>query len=233
MSNPDYCRVCGTPLKAGSQFCPKCGKVVTAVSYSQSTNQYDGSSGPSQARAGAPATSDKIWGIDKRYVVVALLFLVLVLPIVPRQKVVEVIENEMVTVTSMSTSFMTTYATQQLGQGTTTIQVYVGYVNSFNSGNTIVDPSDHVIRVDYVNEPGGTYSVTLYTYEGQQMVFRAVYGYDLTRTGTAQVQGQGQVLITPVVTPVPTPMQNVQQQQVKHSNVITEHVSILQILLGY
>lgn len=232
MSNPDYCRVCGTPLKTGSQFCPKCGKVVTIVSSSSSTNQYT-SSGTSQPRTATVTPSDKIWGIDKRYVVLGLLFLILVVPIVPRQKVVEVTENEMVTVTSTSTSFMTTYATQQLGQGTTTIQVYVGYVNSFNSGNTIVDPSDHIIRVDYVNEPGGTYTVTLYSYEGQQMVFRQVFGYDLTRTGTAQVQGQGQTLVTPVVTPVATPVQNVQQQQVTRSEVITEHVSILQILLGY
>ena len=65
-------------MKPNSQFCPKCGKVVTTV-LPPSPEAFQ----PAQAPAQPAAKEGTIWGIDKRIVLLAIVFLILVLPIFP------------------------------------------------------------------------------------------------------------------------------------------------------
>lgn len=77
----------------------------------------------------ATTTSDKIWGIDKRFIIVAILFLVVILPIFPHQKTIMIDGQTTTTVVTQVASFTT--VTQSVQSGTqTSIPVYVGYVRT-------------------------------------------------------------------------------------------------------
>lgn len=128
MSDAAFCRHCGTPLDPTIQFCPKCGKEVTLVSP------------PSQPQIQAPTwsqpattTSDKIWGIDKRALILGIVILVvLVLPIFPHQKTIMVNGQTTTTVVTQIASFTT--VTQSVQSGTqTSIPVYQGYVTTVSA----------------------------------------------------------------------------------------------------
>jgi len=89
---------------------------------------------PSQPQFQAPmssqpatTSSDKIWGIDKRFIIGAIIFLILVLPIFPHQKTIMVNGQTTTTVVTQIASFTT--VTQSVQSGTqTSIAVYQGYV---------------------------------------------------------------------------------------------------------
>jgi len=184
-------------------------------------------------------SSGTIWGIDRRIVLGAAIFLVLVLPVFPRTRMVETTETIYVDVTSYQTSYQTV---TKMVETTKTVQCYVGWMWSggyyywyygryywYGGSRTVIDPTDHVIKIDYVSEGYNSWTITLYTYEGQQRVFRNVYSYDLTLSGTftgteTKPATEEKPIITPIVRKEP--------REQKKLIPITERVSILQLLLG-
>ena len=115
-----FCKQCGKPLEAGTKFCQNCGAAVPSV--------------PEEAKVAQPVAqptaskqSGKIWGIDKRFIIIILIFIFLVVPVFPRDKIVYVNGETTTTQTYQSTSYQTilqpTTTTAQ-----TSIQVYVGNI---------------------------------------------------------------------------------------------------------
>jgi hypothetical protein len=209
------------------------------------------------------ATREKLWGIDKRLLIVGLIVLVLILPVFPRNKIIYV-NGETQTV-SQSTTYTTSYQTYTTNTQvqipvykgslqTVSDQYYYYYQPYYQScyfdqyGNyycyynqwpyyqqytnsITIDPSDEVVKMEQTNEAGGLITVTLTHYDGSQDVYRHVVSMDLTKGAFATVQGTTTLTNTitnSIVNPVTdtVPCQNCQAQ------VVTEHVSILQILLG-
>ena len=78
---------------------------------------------PSQTQAWY--TGDKIWGIDKRLVLAAVIFLVLVLPVFPVDKVIYVNGQTTTTQVNQSTSYTTSFQTYTTNTQTS-IRVYKG-----------------------------------------------------------------------------------------------------------
>jgi hypothetical protein len=94
---------CGTSLEADSEFCPKCGKTITVVSTPTPSQVTPPTSptGPTQSQT----QSGKIWGIDKRFLIVAVIVLViLIVPVFPRDTVVMVNGTTQTIVNSASIS---------------------------------------------------------------------------------------------------------------------------------
>jgi hypothetical protein len=257
MSHPSFCRQCGTPLKPNSQFCPRCGKVVTTV-LPPTPEALQQPQAPPQAAA----QSGTLWGIDKRILLLALVLLILVLPIFPREKIVNGTTSQYITITNTSYAYQT--VTQPAQQEITVVvgnmrQVpqgssgpgpcywdprygwicpyyggwgYGGWSSSCNNwrGTTqiVIDVSDRIVKYDQVNEPGGTWTITTTSYSGQTQVYRGVCSLDLTYTGKATVQTTQIVVNTQTI-----PNVQVQQETIPTQQVVIEHVSLLQILLGY
>ena len=137
MPDNEFCRYCGTALKPNSDVCPKCGKVVTSV-LPANTSQFETSQPATQ-----PATTNKIWGIDKRFIIIALIVLVLVVPVFPRDKTIYVdgqtVTTQVYQSTSMSTLTQTITTNTQSsisvysGTITTIPNTYYSYYNSYFS----------------------------------------------------------------------------------------------------
>ena len=88
-----------------------------------------------------------------------------------------------------------------------------------------VDPQDHVIKWDQTPEGSNKYTITLYTFEGQQHVYRHITSWELDLTGSAVVQTTVPVT-EPVISPVITPVPNVvPRQSVKHVTVTSTSAS--------
>lgn len=100
------------------QFCPKCGASVTRVL--PATPQAIQPLAPSKQ-------SGKIWGIDKRWIIIAIILVIVVVPVFPRDKIIYVDGQTVTTQTFQSTSYVTSLqsyaATTQKA-----IQVYVGNI---------------------------------------------------------------------------------------------------------
>lgn len=257
-----FCRECGKPLETETRFCKNCGAAVTPVP--------EPSQVPTSAtKSTASKQSGKIWGIDKRFIIIILIFIFLVVPVFPRDKIVYVSGQTTTTQTYQSTSYQTIVQTST----TTTqnsIQVYVGSIemvsdqyyqyyqnyyqycyydqygnvycnynnwpNGYNAYTTTVtvDPSDRFVKRQVTQESGGLYSVTLTSYDGQAQVFRHVSSMDLTLTGTTNVEETVTLtntstnsIVNPETTISQAPCDACMPQH------ITEHVSILQLLLGF
>jgi multidrug efflux pump subunit AcrA (membrane-fusion protein) len=217
----------------------------------------------------ASQQSGKIWGIDRRFVVIALIFVVLIVPVFPRDKIIYVDGQTTTTQTFQSTSYMTSLQSY-MTTTQNTVQVYVGnlqmvsdtyyqyYQNyyqycyydpygniycdynywpyGYNQYTTTVqiDPSDRYVKRAITQESGGLYTVTLTSDDGQTQVFRHVSSMDLTLTGTANVVvtvTQTNTITSSVVNPQTT-VSTVSCQKCMPEH-ITEHVSILQLLLGF
>jgi hypothetical protein len=71
-------------------------------------------------------SSNKVWGIDKRILVVVVLFLILVVPVFPRDKIIYV--NGSTDTVTMSTSYNTSVQTYTT-QSEVSIKVYKGTLN--------------------------------------------------------------------------------------------------------
>jgi hypothetical protein len=257
-----FCKQCGKPLEAGIQFCENCGAAVTSVPEEAKVAQ-------SAAQPTASQQSGKVWGIDKRFIIIALIFVVLIVPVFPRDKIVYVSGQTATTQTYQSTSYQTILQTST----TTTqksIQVYVGSIemvsdqyyqyyqqyyqycyydqygniycnynywpygyNTYTTTATI-DPSDRFVKREITQESGGLYSVTLTAYDGQAQVFRHVSTMDLTLTGTTNVE-ETVTLTNTSTNSIVNPGTTVSQASCDACvpQHITEHVSILQLLLGF
>ena len=115
----DFCVKCGNELSKGQGFCPKCGTPVEGVAAPTQ---------PVQPYQPTPqSSSDKVWGIDKRIIVVAVIFLILIVPVFPRDKVVYVDgSTQTVTITTSYNTSVQTYTTQS----EVSIKVYKGTLNT-------------------------------------------------------------------------------------------------------
>ncbi|MGD0423793.1 MAG: zinc ribbon domain-containing protein [Candidatus Bathyarchaeia archaeon] len=115
---PEFCVKCGNKLTEDESFCPKCGAPMRVAAPTQPAQPYQPT---------PQSNSNKVWGIDKRIIVVVVVFLVLIVPVFPRDKVIYV-DGSTQTMT-MSTSYITSvqrYATQS----EISINVYKGTLNT-------------------------------------------------------------------------------------------------------
>lgn len=75
------------------------------------------------------ALSDKIWGIDKRFIIAAVIFIILIVPVIPHEKTIMVDGQTTTTQITQVASFVT--VTQSVQSGTqNSISVYVGYLKT-------------------------------------------------------------------------------------------------------
>lgn len=122
MSNTTFCARCGTKLKPENQFCPKCGAEA---------GQPTAPPQLVQPTATTSQASDKLWGIDKRLFIIALIVLVLILPVFPRDKTIYLDGQTLTTQTFQSVSYVTSYVPYSTVTQTT-IPVYVGTIQYVN-----------------------------------------------------------------------------------------------------
>ncbi len=118
-----FCKQCGALLESDTQFCPKCGSAVVSQTI-QPTQPFTTSTFGS---------SGKIWGIDKRFIIVlGVIVLMLVLPVFPRQTTIYVDGQTTATQTYQSNSIQISY---QTATATTpqTINVYTGTLQYLSS----------------------------------------------------------------------------------------------------
>jgi len=136
MSQPTYCRQCGTPLKPQSQFCPKCGKEVTKITPPASEFQPETVTQPSFEVSPLPYQTqpkEKVSGLDNRILTligIIIVIVILVLPIIPVTKTVMVsgTTQSVTNSTSFSTSLeLVTESTQSQ------ISVYTGSFQYFSN----------------------------------------------------------------------------------------------------
>ena len=245
MSKPEFCKHCGASLDGESEFCAKCGNPVKL-----------------SASAGAAVKSrisGKVGGIDKRFLfAIAVIILILVVPVIPRDKIVYVSGQTTPIQTFQSTSLQTVQTTTQ-----NSVQVYVGtilyvsaqyyYYQPYYSGcvrgyygvircgytswpnwsayttSITVNPSDNIVSIQDTQEAGGYLStVTLTRYDGSVVTYAHVVNDSLTQTGTAMVQASGTQ--TSTVTQTLSTVMNVPCDKCIPQHV-TEYVSLVQLLL--
>jgi hypothetical protein len=119
---PQFCVKCGTNVQ-GQSFCPNCGAPVGGVAApTQPAQSYQ----PQSYQPTPQPSSNKVWGIDKRILVVIVLFLILVVPVFPRDKIIYV--NGSTDTVTMSTSYNTSVQTYTT-QSDVSIKVYKGTLN--------------------------------------------------------------------------------------------------------
>jgi len=116
----EFCAKCGSKLTKDQAFCPKCGTPIQGVTTPLQPIQ------PVQPTPQPATTSNKVWGIDKRIFVVAVIFLILIVPVFPRDKVIYV-DGSTQTAT-MSTSYNTSLQTY-MTDTQMSIKVYKGTLN--------------------------------------------------------------------------------------------------------
>lgn len=258
----DFCTHCGHKLETGSEFCPKCGKAVTATSA--------GTTAVASATGETARTGGKIGSIDKRVVIaIGIIILILIVPVFPRQKTIYVAGQTATTVSYQSTTYQTSlqaYPTTNMQP----IQVYVGtlqyvpsnyygyygqyyggcyrgyfgYIHCGYSGwpnynmytTTItVNPSDNVVNVQDTQQAYGYLSTVVLTKaDGSTVTYSNVFNDNLQKSGTSTYQT--------LVTQTSTVTQSAVVMTSSVTNVacdncipqnVTEHVSLLQLLFGF
>lgn len=263
MSQPSFCRKCGTPLKASSQFCPRCGKSVTVV-MPPIQQTYGPQPQVLSQSSSSWSSGDKIWGIDKRILLLGLIILVLVLPIFPREKVIYV-SGQTQTV-SQSTSYATSFQTYTTNTPIT-IKVYKGslqyvsdqYYNYYQQyyqycywdqyGNYICYYQQWPYYQQYVGsviiDPSDEVIKMEQTNEPGGLVTITLTHYDGTQdsyrhvvftdlTKSATATVQGTATITNTITNSNvSPVTSTIPCQNCQAQTVTEHVSILQMLFGF
>lgn len=252
MSTSSFCSQCGNPIDASHQFCPKCGAAVTPARL-----------GPQVPSKPSPV-SGTLWGIPKGILIVALIVLVLIVPVIPRQRVIYV--NGTTQTVTQSTSYSTSYRSYTTSNQIS-IKVYKGslqyvtdqYYQYYQQyyyqcywdqyGNydcyyqywpnyqsytytVTIDPTDEIVKMDQTNESGGLVSITLTHYDGTQDIYRHVFSTDMTKSATATVQAVTSVTDT-ITNSIVSPVTNTVPCENCIAQTVTDHVSILQILLGY
>ena len=108
------------------------------------------------------------------------------------------------------------------------------YSTNYNSYATTVtiNPSDNVVQVQQTQESDGLLSLTLTHFDGSSVTYNHVTQQNLTQSGTSTIQITSvatDTVTNTAVAPVTNPIQ-CQNCILQH---VTEHVSLLQLLLGY
>jgi hypothetical protein len=208
--------------------------------------------------------SGNLWGIPKGILILALIALVLIVPVIPRQRVIYV--NGTTQTVTQSTSYVTSYRSYTTNNQVS-IKVYKGslqyvtdqYYQYYQQyyyqcywdqyGNYVcyyqdwpnyqsytysvtVDPSDEIVKMEQTNESGGLVTITLTHYDGTQDTYRHVFSTDMTKSATTTVQEVTSVTDT-ITNSIVNPVTNTVPCQNCIAETVTDHVSILQILLGY
>jgi len=122
---------------------------------------------------------------------------------------------------------------------------YGGYYNygpnsvNYNGGNyngyattVTINPSDNVVQVQQTQESNGLLTLTLTHFDGSSVTYKHVTQQNLAQSATSTIPLTSVVTNTvtnSAVTPVANPIQ-CQNCVLQH---VTEHVSLLQLLLGY
>jgi hypothetical protein len=139
-TDASYCSQCGTPLRAESKFCPKCGAEITKIPSAVAgvRPQTDGQPTTSPTQNQPKRT---VGGIDSRILIIAVLIVlvILVLPVFPVTKTVMVngTTQTVTNTTSFSTSLeVVTQSTQsQISVYSGTFQYFSTnyYYNNYNN----------------------------------------------------------------------------------------------------
>lgn len=247
MSNDEFCNHCGAKLEADSEFCRKCGKPVKP------------STPTATATALSSRLSGKVGGIDKRLLIaIGVIILILVVPVIPRDKVIYVSGQTTTTQTYQTTSLQTIQTTTQKS-----IQVYVGtlmYVSnqyysyytpyyagcvrgyygvircgytswpnwSAYSTSVTVNPSDNFVNMQDTQEAGG-YLSSLTLTRYDGTVVTYVHVVDNELTLTGTSTVQASATQTNTVTQTLSTVMNVPCDKCIPQHV-TEYVNVLQYL---
>jgi len=169
-----HCLKCGRVIKEGVAFCPKCGTPTDSVTSPVGKQLASGRAVPIQS----PQTgSDKgVW--VRRVAIVALILLVLIVPVFPRDRVVYV-DGVTQTVT-MSTAFSTSIETFTSPQ--VVVNVYQGTLQ-------YIPPQYYSVFYDYPNYNYYQYC-NLYSYYSCLYYYgyppRINFGYSYATTVTIQ-----------------------------------------------
>jgi hypothetical protein len=248
MSDKEFCRHCGAQLAADSEFCQKCGKPVKPLDVT------------TPAATALSRLSGKVGGIDRRLLVaIGVIILILVVPVIPRDKVIYVSGQTATTQTYQSTSFQTIMTTTQ-----TSIQVYVGtleyvsnqyygYYQPYYSGcvrgylgiircgytnwpywntyttSVTVNPGDNVVSMQNTQEVGGYLSTVTLTHYDGTVVSYA-HVIDNSLTQTGTSTVQASATQTLTVTQTLSTVMNVPCDKCIPQHV-TEYVNIIQYLM--
>ena len=246
MSKPEFCKHCGASLDGESEFCAKCGKPVKLSASAES--------------AVKSRMSGKVGGIDKRFLfAIAVIILILVVPVIPRDKIVYVSGQTTTLQTFQSTSLQTVQTTTQ-----SSIQVYVGtilyvsaqyyaYYQPYYSGcvrgyygvircgytswpnwsayttSITVNPSDNIVSIQDTQEAGGYLSTVTLTRYDGSVVTYAHVVND-SLTQTGTAMVQASGTQTSTVTQTLSTVMNVPCDKCIPQHV-TEYVSLVQLLL--
>jgi hypothetical protein len=105
------------------------------------------------------------------------------------------------------------------------------YTNSYLSTVTI-KPSDEVVRVQQTQEMNGLMTVTLTHFDGTSDTYRHVLQQSLVQSGEASVPAAGTVTNT-ITNSVVNPVTSAVECQSCMPQHVTDHVSLLQLLLRY
>jgi len=263
LSHPSYCGKCGTSLEDGVQFCPKCGREVTTLppdtGVRSPISPQASTSSPTQPKQIIKGIDNRLLILG----LVVLFLIVPVFPrerIVYVDGSTQTVVNSTTLSTSV---VMNTQATvSQVSVYTGSFQYFSGnqyYNNYYNNwynncfwmnghircnynmwnwyqpsyGTTVtVTPSMNVVNVIRTQQ-GSSESLTLVYYNGQQsQTYQNVYVDNLAQSGVSSLPATTVVTNTIVNTIVNPVTQTVSCQQCIPTTV-TDHVSILQMLLGY
>ncbi len=138
-------------------------------------------------------------------VAIAGVFLLIFLfaPLFTVTKTIETTETVMVPVTTQQTVPTA---------GTQTIKVYVGYICDVFGQQHNIDPSLGVVEFSQTRDAAGNWTLTTVDHNGNQVVYRSVTRWDLTKTGTLNVSitGRGVQTVTDTI-----PQHVTKQKEVK------------------
>ncbi|MCJ7515327.1 MAG: hypothetical protein MUO89_05100 [Dehalococcoidia bacterium] len=175
--------------------------------------------------------------------VIALLFILFV-PMFSATKTVQKTETVMVPVQKERQEQVTADETINvytgwLQEGGGTIQQTGYYVEYDSWGNpyyvpytyydqaagsmTTIDPVDQIVQMQQTRGPDNTWTITLTSYDGTQVIHRDVTSYDLTKTGRTTVKAN-KTVSTPYTEMVP--------QQVTKDVETKVRVSLINLMLG-
>jgi len=97
------------------------------------------------------------------------------------------------------------------------------YYDQAAGSQTQIDPVDQIVTMQQIRGPDNTWTITLTSYDGAQVIHRGVTNYDLTKTGRTTVS---------TTKSVSTPYTEMVPQQVTKDVETKVHVSLVNLMLG-
>jgi len=97
------------------------------------------------------------------------------------------------------------------------------YYDQASGSQTQIDPVDQIVTMQQTRGPDNTWTITLTSYDGAQVIHRGVTNYDLTKTGKTTVS---------TTKTVSTPYTEMIPQQVTKDVETKVHVSLVNLILG-